>query len=707
MNKLTTAILALALPLALAGCTAPADDGIDDDGKTPGTAPLNHDQDVTCTTTDDCGDGETCEDGICQMARCLDNYESQPPMGVNRYFGTDGELTVISDNTWVDAFEGSNGEYINSWDLSAAGGQVVDVAGGNLTGLRPHSVAVAVEFSDVVHINGPGGITQLNIGIWPQALAAGDVDADGIDELVAFASDGTIAVCHVDVGTCSGASIDGASGKDVAVADVDGDGFAEPIFLIDNQGSSELIIWNTDAELTEQEPTYGWGFNFPVVAMSAGKLSADAPTADVLLLEDGGWWGWSSDRLYTFRPTAEDFIAQTDLSGHTLDIAIGDRNSDDKGEIAVLHDDKTIEMLSFDGASFATIMTTTVTVASSAQRISFVDWDGDSASGRLVDGPELIAGKAVPIAAMMFPPYPAGAAVGALSANITLGDVESTDETMSDTVSLGVGMGLSFGAEALGFKAKVGGYLNQDFSVTQSVTKSFQVGARYWILAQPDLHGTAYAPVIMSCGCYHRYRYETEDPAGLIGGSGQVVDIFQPVGGQAQLWSSLRYNALAETVGTLPKIEVPIRVGDHKSYPNTVVDLQGQPIAQDDMLFPEIPSYQISDVGFVSFWLVAGETQTNEVATTTTMGVESSFGAAGVSLNTDVSIGVGQGYSVSVGKSTLFAGGIPPIPDDPTTPEDEFDVFRYSFSPYVYRQRYVDAYGAEAGYYVMHFAVSQ
>ena len=125
------------------------------------------------------------------------------------------------------------------------------------------------------------------------------------------------------------------------------------------------------------------------------------------------------------------------------------------------------------------------------------------------------------------------------------------------------------------------------------------------------------------------------------------------------------------------------------------------------MLFPEIPSYQISDVGFVSFWLVAGETQTNEVATTTTMGVESSFGAAGVSLNTDVSIGVGQGYSVSVGKSTLFAGGIPPIPDDPNTPEDEFDVFRYSFSPYVYRQRYVDAYGAEAGYYVMHFAVSQ
>jgi len=708
MTKLETVFLAvLALPLALAACTAPADDGIGDGTKTPGASVLNNNQDVTCTTTDECGDGEICEDGICQMARCLDDYDSEPPMGTNRYFGTDGEFAVISDNTWVDAFEGSDGQYINSWDLSGAGGKVVDVAGGNLTGLRPHSVAVAVEFSDVVHINGPGGITQLEIGIWPQALAAGDIDADGIDELVAFATDGTIAVCQVDVGTCSGASIDGASGKDVAVADVDGDGFEEPVFLIDYEGSSQLIVWNTDAEQTEQESTYGWSFNFPVVAMSAGKLSADAPAADVMLLEDGGWWGWSSDKLHGFRPSAEDFFVEADLSGHTLDIALGDRNSDDKDEIAVLTDDKKIQTMSFDGATVSTVMTTDVTVGTSAERISFVDWDGDSASGRLVDGPELVAGKAVPIAAMMFPPYPAGVAVGALSANITLGDVESNDETMSDTLSLGVGMGLSFGAEAFGFKAKVGGYLNQDFSVTKSVKKSFQIGARYWILAQPELHGTAYAPVIMSCGCYHRYRYETEDPAGLIGGSGQIVDIFSPVGGQTQLWSSLRYNAMAEATGTVPKIEVPIRVGDEKSYPQTIEGIDGQPVAPEDMLFPEVPTYQISDVGFVSFWLVAGETQTNEVATTTTLGVESSFGAAGLELNTDVHIGVGQGYSVSVGKSSLFAGGIPPVPDDPNTPEDEFDVYRYNFSPYVYRQHYVDPSGEDAAYYVMHFAVGQ
>jgi hypothetical protein len=707
MNKLTTALVALAFPLALAACTVPADEGLDDDGKTPGATNLNHDENVACVSTDECGDGEVCEDGICQMARCVESYDSSPPMGINRYFGTDGEFAVISDNTWVDAFEGSDGTYINSWDLSAIGGQVVDVAGGNLTGLRPHSVAVAVEFSDVVQIRGPGGMTELNIGIWPKALAAGDVDGDSIDELIAFGEDGTIVLCQVDTGECSAAGIDGVTGKDVAVADVDGDGYDEPMFLIDYQGSSEVIVWNTDAEITGQDATFGWGFNFPIVAISAGVITPGAPAADLVMLEDGGWWGWSSDKLHVFNPASESFTAQVDINGHTLDIAAGDRNSDDVAEIAVLRDDKQIELMSFNGAQLTTTLTVPVTVGDSAQRISFVDWDGDSASGRLVEGPELIAGRSLPIAALMFPPYPAGAAVGALSANITLGDTESSDESMSDTVSLSVGMGVSFGAEAFGFKAKVGGYFNSSVSQTKTVTKSFSAGARYWILAQPDLHGTSYAPVVMSCGCYHRYRYQTEDPAGLIGGSGQVVDIFAPVGGQTQLWSSLRYNAMADAVGTLPKIEVPIRVGDEKSYPTTELSIDGWEIDPDDMVFPETPSYQVSDVGFVSFWLIAGETVTNEVAQKTTLGAKGSLGAGIVGFDTDVSVGVSQGYSVSVGNSTLFAGGIPPVPDDPNTPEDEFEVFRYSFHPYVYRQKYVDAFGEEAGYYVLHFSVSK
>ncbi len=705
--KIAQTLVAVLVPLSLGGCTVYEDAPLDP-GDGPGTTPWNHDENVICATTDECGDGEVCEDSVCQMVRCAEPYTSQPPMGANRYFGTDGELAIISDNTWIDAFEGDGGDYLTSWDLSGEGAQIVDVAGGNLTGQRPHSTAVAIEFSDTIKMHGPGGVTELNIGIWPTAIAAGDVDADGIDELVALSAGGEISLCNVELGQCTGATIQGVQGKDVAVGDVDGDGFEEPIFLLDNGGETELIVWNTDAEQTGQDETVGWQFNFPVGSFGVGDLDGDS-VAEVVALEDGGWWGWSDDKLHIFSPASEQFIVSQDVYGHTLDVAVGDRNSDEVDEIAILREDHKFELLKLStDNTLSNLGSWDITVGDTAQRISMLDWDGDTASGRLVNAePELIAGKAIPIAALMFPPFPNKVAVGALSASITLGDVESIDETMTDTLSLGVGLGLSFGAETPIFKAKIGGYLNKNFSVTQQVTKSYQVGARYWILAQPELHGTAYAPVIMSCGCYHRYQYVTEDPAGTIGGSGQQVDIFVPVGGQTQLWSSKRYNAMAEATGTLPKIEVPIRVGEVSSYPTTLQTLDGAPIPAEDLLFPFTPTYQISDVGFVSFWLSVGDSETNAVAETTTIGVKGSLGAGGVTVDTDVNIGVTQGYSIRVGKSNLFAGSVPPVPDNPETPGDEYLEHRYSFTPVVYKQHYLDNAGEDAAFYVMHFAVGQ
>ncbi|MBW2459692.1 MAG: hypothetical protein JRI68_34700, partial [Deltaproteobacteria bacterium] len=65
------------------------------------------------------------------------------------------------------------------------------------------------------------------------------------------------------------------------------------------------------------------------------------------------------------------------------------------------------------------------------------------------------------------------------------------------------------------------------------------------------------------------------------------------------------------------------------------------------------------------------------------------------------------GYSIKVGHSNLFAGSVPPVPDNPETPEDEYMLNRYSFTPVVYKQHYLDSYGEDAAYYVMHFAVGQ
>jgi len=519
------------LAIALFGC-GPADQTASiPEGEGPGSTPWHDGTDVTCATVDDCGAGEACDGGVCVMARCVETYESLAPLGKSHFFGTDAEVTVISDETWVDAFEASDGAYLSSWDLSG-GGRVLDVAGGNLVGERPQTIAVAIEQSNVVRLQGPAPAAELDVGIWPQVLAAGDVDGDGLDEIVAFGQGGAISLCHVDEMSCEGAMLDGATANDVAVGDVDADGFAEPIFLYESDGETLLVVWNHDAEITGQESTVAWSVSFPAKAFSAGDLDGDY-RAELVLLEDGGWWGWADDQVHVLSVASEQIIASVSVSGRTIDVALGDRDSDDQAEIGVLRDGQQFELMELSGQlELTSLGVAPITVGNEATRISMVDWDGDSAFGRLIAGPELVAGEAVPVAALYFPPYPHKVAVGALSAKITVGEVESHSESLSDTLSLGVGLGISFGAETGIFKAKVGAKLSTSLKHTHKTTASYSVGARYSLHAKPDLYGTSYAGVIMSCGCYHRYRYEADDPAGFVGGSGQTVEIYVPVGGQ-------------------------------------------------------------------------------------------------------------------------------------------------------------------------------
>jgi hypothetical protein len=94
------------------------------------------------------------------------------------------------------------------------------------------------------------------------------------------------------------------------------------------------------------------------------------------------------------------------------------------------------------------------------------------------------------------------------------------------------------------------------------------------------------------------------------------------------------------------------------------------------------------------------------VAETTTVGMSAGFGVFGSGVDVDTNIGVTQGYSIRIGKEAIFAGDIPPIPDNPDTPEDEYLEHRFAFSPYVYREHYTDAGGEESGYYVVYYASS-
>ncbi len=699
------ALVLWGVALSSLGCLPPGDHGRLESEQTPGGSTWDREDQVSCSSNDDCRGGEACEEGVCRMQRCAENFSSVAPMGPHHYFGTDGEIAVISDDAYVDAFELGDG-YLASWDLTSEQVKVIDVAGGDLTGTRPHTIATAVAYSSKVRLEGPGELDEIDVDLWPIALSTGDTDRDGIDELIAISDDGEIALCHVDENRCEKATIDGVEGQDVAVGDVDGDGFAEPLLLIRSGGDSQVIVWNTDHEITGDESSHGWSFSFGVRALGAGRLREQA-TADIVLLEDRGWNGWKDDKLHVFDPAGGQFITTKNIDGHTEDLTVGDRDADERAEIAILREARKITTYALnDDGDVVSKGTTDVTVGSNPQRIAFVDWDGNSASGELVEGPELVAGASVPIAVLLLPPYPHAVAGGALAANVMLGDNESSSDSLSDTLALSIGMGVSYGAEAFGFKAKMGVTMGRSWSFTQSTQRSISIGGRYQVRANPELFGRSYAAVVMSCGCYHRYRYRTEDPAGLMGGSGQEMDLYIPVGGQTQLWSSTRYNAVAEAVPDLPHIEVPVQVGDPSSYPTELLTLDGAPVPAEDLLFPELPQFNVSDVGYVSFFLSAGESETNGVAETTTIGTNASFGAFGASVDVSADVSQSTGYSVTVGRSQIFAGGIPPVPDDPSTPEDEFLVNQYAFTPYIYRHHYEMSDGQDGGFYVLAFAVA-
>ncbi|MSP24878.1 MAG: hypothetical protein EXR75_06865, partial [Myxococcales bacterium] len=279
--------LGAVVAIALLGATVPgciieetADDRFAPDA-TPGSHEWSHDENVACSANADCATGEICETGVCQMQRCAQPYKSSAPMGQNRYFGTDGELAIISDDMFIDAFESEGGGYLDSWDLKGA--KVVDVTGGALTSERPHTIAVAIAGDSAVLLNGPMGTGELDVGFVPIALASGDVNADGVDELVALSATGQIALCNVEANACATASLDGAVGKDIAIADVDADGYGEPVILLDAGDTSEIIVWNTDAEKTGQEASRGWTVDFKVRALAAGDLEGKG-RADVVLL---------------------------------------------------------------------------------------------------------------------------------------------------------------------------------------------------------------------------------------------------------------------------------------------------------------------------------------------------------------------------------------------------------------------------------------
>ncbi len=698
------------------------DDGDpDDDDSDSGDGPggnAREEANVDCEVPEDCGTGETCVDNVCQMQRCQDGpYTSASPLSPNLRFLIDREF-VVADGTasdgsfFVDGYAPQTGsiEYPGSWSMGSTA--IVDVVGGDFFGTNPELFVTASAGSSRIRVGGIDEDIEIDVGFQPHALAAGDTDGDELDEVFVLGQFGNYAICGLDDGQCLTGFFQNGNGRDAAVGDVDGDSQNEVVLLLENGGEAVLFV----LEISGDGEDYQAPATFDLQTIDVGDPDGDG-VDEIFGLEPGGAFSDAQLHAYTAMGGSVGLLNSQVVDDTSIDLSFGDLDTDERDELIILREGAQIELFRGSEGSMQlnAEFTDFLTDSTAPTRIASVDFDGDSPRTYLMDPePILIPGDVVPVALGLFPPYEAEFSDG--EASVSVGRADSTSESFSDSISLdmSIDMGVSVGffdVAKVGFGTRVRNSVS--FSETQTFRQS--IGTRFSARPESYFEGEPYGVVTMTCGCFHAYKYRIDDPAEMLGegSNGEEFVLMVPVGGTELLWSTQRYNAMAEAVGGLPIMDVPYMVGNPDSYPPGPETLAGTPIPTEDFVFPDPPSVLVSDAGSSGFRLSVGEDMTNSVSMSTSI----SFGVdvsseipllgGGVKFGADLGVGWGQGYSVRVGESAFFGGSLPPLPDNPNTPEDEYLDHAYTTMPFVYREHYTNASGDDAAFYVISYAVAQ
>lgn len=678
----------------------------------PGTKSLGTD-DPTCKTNADCDSNEQCVEGVCQIQRCgTQPYRSAAPLGGRSYFAVDRELVVLDDSKRaLEGYEPTSGSFAAlSNAISFDNARIIDSAGGNFTGSRPEGLVAALEGRSALSISAKERF-DIPLAFVPIAVAAGDIDGDGIDEAVALSAVGDVAICTVATKKCVTRVIDGLTAKDVAMADVDADGRDEVVVLGDRaSGNSFVIVVNLDDATTGQPALDEIDTGHEAVRVAAGNIEREGPAA-IVTLEEGGYADFVSDSLRIFGKKEGKLheLGTTSIAKDAIDVYVGDLDSDDKSEILVL--EKTgVEVYDVESpTALKSAFKTTLTATSTPTRLAMADLDGDSPSATLVGDAETVPGPVVPTSLLVYPPYSRTRSEG--TGMIGVGSRESKEVTEATTVTLKAGLTIGYEADLPGIvKAAVYGKVDAQVARTNAITQGISIGDRFTVDARPDLEGPENGVVVLACACYHAYTYLIEDPAGRLGGKGgdkRKMSMFVPVGGQTALWSLKRYNALAARDATLPTFRVPYKVGDPTSYPSRQETLAGKPIPEEDLVFTTPKSYRVSDVARVTWWYDVSERSTQTDATTIGITARGALKVGPIVAEAEVGVSQQQAYQVSIGRDASFFGSIPPIRNDVRTPEDEHDLYAYGFAPIVYRDRYKTKDGTEGGVFVVTYSVAK
>jgi hypothetical protein len=696
--------------LAACGIDVPATDTLPPNPG-PGAGALA-DDDPTCASDKECETGERCVDGVCQLQRCgTQPYTSIPPLGKTSLFGSDRELVVLpQDGLALVGLEPVGRAFTARPDLRLGyvGAKVVDASPARLIGGRGESMVALLDSGSSLVVTSSGARTFVGTGILPIAVDTADLDGDGEDEAVAVDKIGNLVVCTLGAArACRKTYLGNLETVDVALADLQGKGVPQAVVLATVNGKSKLLVVDVagaKVAIARQIDT-----THTLLRLASGNIDG-ANGEELIGLEDSGLGGFVGDTAYTYgmKNGALEELAKTSLPGDTIDIAVGDLDGDNKSDVLVLSgggltaDVRTAK----PDFSLGSVYTSQLPASARATRLFVADIDGDSPTGTLVGAPSLVPGPVVPMAVLVHPPYSRTFSSG--SPQVVLGNRESRSEVTDSTVSLKASVAVGFEAEFPAVaKAVVMTKVEVQIERTRASNRTISVGDRFALDARPELEGPDNGAVVLACACYHAYSYKVDDPAGKLAkpSMGKLMSLFVPVGGQTSLWSVKRYNALAAKT-KLPMVRVPFLIGDPSSYPSTPSTLSGKPIAPEDMLFSTPRPYRTSDVASVGWSLDVSASESERESKQIGVSVRGQVKAGAVIVEGEVGVGAKQGYTLTVGKETSFSGMVPPVRDDPRTPEDEHVLHSYSFSPIVYREHYKQD-GAEGGFFVVSYTTSK
>jgi hypothetical protein len=688
--------------VALAGCYEPVPLEQSSDEVRPGSEAWEE-ANASCERDADCHPDELCLEQVCQLKQCNRGpYTTDPPLAPERALHFDHDLAVAGPRaSRVQTWQLSVAGPATATSVASAGAPAVDLAAGNLLPGPAQELVMVEPASTKVLIKGIDGQRTLDVGVVPIAIGAVNVHRDRYDHVVALSRNALI-VCNPDDGSCSERQLtSGRPAVDVAVGDVDGDGNDEVVVAL---ASRELVVINLDEPAASDAAYVQLPINYEVSRVAVGDLDGDG-VAEVIGLEDRGGRADRLDVVHFHRMVGNRLA---ELRGWRVpgvdDIAAGDIDGDRIWEVFLLRGGRQVDIVRLTDDPPYGQRVHTVELDGPASRVAAIDLDGDSTTAHLIDGPRVLQGRPVPLIVAFFPPYWHEHSPAVADVNIGNSTIES--ENFTDTVGfragVEVGLDVSFlDVVSTSLSAEIGRAIGSSYSRS---TKQF-VGNRVWSRAEPRRFGPHYGTVMTAYNCYHQYTYRFSAPAGKQGIDGKEFVVLVPVDSNIALLSTIRFNALAAALGGLPHLPTPHTIGLPSSYPTVPVTLSGAPVPADDLLVEAPPTYTASEVGYMGFSLALWDTSERTDLQETSVHLSASATVFGYKFGGSVRGSIGSSHSISLGTEVVFGGKIPALPDDPETPEDEYQLHSYSFAPIIYRDRYQTLDGAEVPFYVFHHMV--